>query len=256
MYRPRLIPVLLLKDNGLVKSMKFKNHKYIGDPLNAVRIFNELMADEIIFLDIEATKKGNLINIELVKEIGEEANMPFGVGGGIKTLNDIQKLIQAGAEKVVICSEGINRPEFIREASENFGSSTISVCIDFGKSFFGGMKIFSHSGKKTHSISPIDFAKKIEDLGAGEIILQSIEFDGMMTGYNRELSRIIAESVTIPVTILGGAGSLEDIKSVHKDFIFNGYAAGSIFVYQGSHRGVLINYPDVEIKNNLFNIHN
>jgi cyclase len=255
MYRPRLIPVLLLKDNGLVKSTRFKKHKYIGDPINAVRIFNELEADEIVFLDIDASKKGKLIDLQLVREIGEEANMPFGVGGGVKALDDIQQLIQAGAEKVIICSEALQRPEFIREASDAFGSSTISVCLDLGKAFFGGTKLFSHSGTKKHVISPLEFAKQMEGFGAGEIIIQSIEFDGMMTGYNRELSRIIAESVTIPVTILGGAGSLEDIKSVHKDFIFNGYAAGSIFVYQGSHRGVLINYPDVEIKNNLFNIH-
>jgi cyclase len=252
MYRPRIIPVLLLKDNGLVKSTKFKNYKYIGDPINAVRIFNELYADEIVFLDIEATKKGKLIDLQLVREIGEEANMPFGVGGGVKTLDDIQQLIQAGAEKVIICSEALQRPEFIEEASKAFGSSTISVCLDLGKAFFGGTKLFSHCGTKKYGISPLDFAKQMEGFGAGEIIIQSIEFDGMMNGYNYSDSISIAKSVSIPVTILGGAGNISDISKVHKEFIFNGYAAGSLFVYQGVHRGVLVNYPDKEILKALF----
>ena len=252
MYRPRIIPVLLLRDNGLVKSTKFKNYKYIGDPINAVRIFNELYADEIVFLDIEATKKGKLIDLQLVKEIGEEANMPFAVGGGIKTLKDIQQLIQAGAEKVIICSEAIQRPEFVKEASKTFGSSTICVCLDLGKAFFGGIKLFSHSGTKKHGLTPIEFAKQMEDYGAGEIIIQSIEFDGMMNGYNYSESISIAKSISIPVTILGGAGKISDISKVHKEFIFNGYAAGSLFVYQGIHRGVLINYPDKEILKALF----
>jgi cyclase len=252
MYRPRIIPVLLLKDNGLVKSTKFKNYKYIGDPINAVQIYNELEADEIVFLDIEATKKGKLIDIQLVKEIGEEANMPFAVGGGIKTLDDIQKLIQAGAEKVIICTEALARPEFIKEASEMFGSSSISVCLDFSKVFFGGTKIFSHGGTKKHQITPVSFAKQMEQFGAGEIIIQSIDCDGMMAGYNYQESIEIAKLVSIPITILGGAGKLDDIKNVHKEFIFNGYAAGSLFVYQGVHRGVLINYPEKEKKKELF----
>ena len=252
MYRPRLMPVLLLKDNGLVKSTKFKKHKYIGDPINAVRIFNELEADEIVFLDIDASKKGKLIDLQLVREIGEEANMPFGVGGGVKALDDIQQLIQAGAEKVIICSEALQRPEFIREASDAFGSSTISVCLDLGKAFFGGTKLFSHCGTKKHVISPLDFAKQMEGFGAGEIIIQSIEFDGMMNGYNYSESISIAKSITIPVTILGGAGKLSDVRSTHEQFIFNGYAAGSLFVYQGVHRGVLINYPEKELLKSLF----
>jgi cyclase len=242
----------LLKDNGLVKSTKFKKHKYIGDPINAVRIFNELEADEIVFLDIDASKKGKLIDLQLVREIGEEANMPFGVGGGVKALDDIQQLIQAGAEKVIICSEALQRPEFIREASDAFGSSTISVCLDLGKAFFGGTKLFSHSGTKKHVISPVEFAKQMEGFGAGEIIIQSIEFDGMMNGYNYSESISIAKSITIPVTILGGAGKLSDVRSTHEQFIFNGYAAGSLFVYQGINRGVLINYPEKELLKSLF----
>ncbi|MBM3452584.1 MAG: imidazole glycerol phosphate synthase subunit HisF [Bacteroidetes bacterium] len=252
MYRPRIIPVLLLKDNALVKSSQFKNHKYIGDPLHTVKIFNELKADEILFLDIEASKRGKLIDVDLVRQIGEEANVPFGVGGGIKTIDDIKQLIQAGAEKVIICSEAIQRPEFITEASEIFGSSTICVCLDLGKSLFGGTKLFSKGGTEKHSIKPFEFAKKMEKLGAGEIIVQSIDRDGMMTGYNYFESVIIAKSVSIPVTILGGAGQLNDIKLVHEKFNFNGYAAGSIFVYYGIHRGVLLNYPERDALQKIF----
>lgn len=248
MYRPRIIPVLLLKNNGLVKSIQFKNHKYIGDPINAVRIYNELEADEIIFLDIEATKNNRCVDVQLVKDIGEEANMPFGVGGGINSLSQIENLIHAGAEKVVICSEALHRPEFIKEASQEFGSSTIAVCMDVGKSFFGGTKLYSHSGSKAHSIDLESFVKKMQDFGAGELIIQSIVQDGKMTGYNHEISAAVAKKISIPVTILGGAGSMEDIKSLHQQHPFNGYAAGSLFVYQGKHRGVLINYPSQEIK--------
>jgi len=240
--------VLLLKNNGLVKSIQFKNHKYIGDPMNAVRIYNELEADEIIFLDIEATKNNRCVDVQLVKDIGEEANMPFGVGGGINSLSQIEKLIHAGAEKVVICSEALHRPEFIKEASQEFGSSTIAVCMDVGKSFFGGTKLYNHSGSKAHSIELESFAKKMQDFGAGELIIQSIVQDGKMTGYNHEISTAVAKKISIPVTILGGAGSMEDIKSLHQQHPFNGYAAGSLFVYQGKHRGVLINYPSQEIK--------
>lgn len=248
MYRPRIIPVLLLKNNGLVKSIQFKNHKYIGDPMNAVRIYNELEADEIIFLDIEATKNNRCVDVQLVKDIGEEANMPFGVGGGINSLSQIEKLIHAGAEKVVICSEALHRPEFIKEASQEFGSSTIAVCMDVGKSFFGGTKLYSHSGSKAYSIELESFAKKMQDFGAGELIIQSIVQDGKMTGYNHEISAAVAKKINIPVTVLGGAGTMEDIKSLHQQHPFNGYAAGSLFVYQGKHRGVLINYPSQEIK--------
>jgi len=252
MYRPRIIPVLLLKNNALVKSVQFKDYKYIGDPINAVKIYNELEADEIIFLDIEATKNGKCVDIQLVKDIGEEANMPFGVGGGISTLNQIEQLIHAGAEKVVICTEAIKRPEFIREASDAFGSSTISICLDYGKTFFGKTKLFSHAGKKSHDLNFQDFAKKMEDFGAGELILQSIDFDGKMSGYNQDLTIEITRNVTIPVTILGGAGSLKHIHELNEKFTFNGYAAGSMFVYQGNQRGVLINYPSKDEKESVF----
>ena len=244
MYRPRIIPVLLLKNRGLVKTVAFDKPKYIGDPINAVHIFNDLHADELVFLDTEATKEKRLISLEFVKDVGEEANMPFAVGGGISTIEDIRKVIAAGAEKVVICSAAANHPEFIREAADEFGSSTIAVCIDVKKKFLGGTKIWTHSGSKATSYTPVEFARLMEEKGAGEIIIQSIERDGSMNGYDIDLIRSIAEAVKIPVIALGGAGSTEDLKKAYHEAYANGLAAGSLFVYNDKHKGVLINYPE------------
>ncbi len=251
MYRPRIIPVLLLKNLGLVKSIRFKKYNYIGDPINAVKIFNELKADELVFLDIEATKQNRLISLDFVRDVGEEANMPFAVGGGVNTLNDIQKLIQAGAEKVIINSAAIN-PGFIELAAKEFGSSTIAVCIDYQKKLFGGIKTHIKAGTKSTNFSPIEFARMMQDAGAGEIILQSIERDGTMVGYDLELLKSISLEVTIPVVALGGAGKLEHFSSAIKEAQMNGLAAGSMFVYQGSNHGVLINYPNLEEKKTVF----
>lgn len=251
MYRPRIIPVLLLKNLGLVKSIRFKDYKYIGDPINAVKIFNELKADELVFLDIEATKQNRLISLDFVRDVGEEANMPFAVGGGVSSLEDIQKLIQAGAEKVIINSAALN-PGFIEEATKEFGSSTISVCIDYKKKLFGGTKTWIYSGVKSTNFSPIEFARMMQDAGAGELIIQSIERDGTMAGYDLDLLKSISQSVTIPVVALGGAGKIEHLSLAINEAHMNGLAAGSMFVYQGSNRGVLINYPDKKEKQDVF----
>ena len=243
MYRPRIIPVLLLKNLGLVKSTRFKKYNYIGDPINAVKIFNELKADELVFLDIEATKQNRLISLDFVRDVGEEANMPFAVGGGVNSLNDIQKLIQAGAEKVIINSAAIN-PGFIESAAKEFGSSTISVCIDYQKKLFGGIKSWIHAGTKSTQYTPLEFALNMQNSGAGEIIMQSIERDGTMTGYDLEMLKSISQAVTIPVIALGGAADLKNLSTAYKETHVNGLAAGSLFVYQGANHGVLINYPD------------
>jgi cyclase len=244
MFRPRVIPVLLLKDGGLVNSVAFKKHKYIGDPINAVRIFNDLKADEVIFLDITASLENRTVDCKLIQEIGTEANMPFAVGGGINTIEHIRQVINAGAEKVIIGSAALLNPEFIREAATIFGSSTISVCIDCKKKMFRGMETWMHSGTKSSGISPLDFAHKMEEMGAGEIIVQSIENDGEMLGYDLGLIKSISEKVTIPVVALGGAGSLNDLSDGFSLGMANAVAAGSIFVYQGKLKGVLINYPE------------
>lgn len=244
MFRPRIIPVLLLKNLALFKSVQFKKHKYIGDPINAVKIFNDLKADELVFLDIEASKNNTLISLDFVKDVGEEASMPFAVGGGIKSLKDIKAIINAGAEKVVICTQAAQNPDFIKEASEVFGSSTIVVCIDVKKKMFGGMRTCVLSGSKTTSFSPVEFAQLMEEKGAGELIIQSIERDGMMEGYNIDLIKSISTSVSLPVVALGGAGKKEDLVEAYQKGYANGLAAGSLFVYQSKNRGVLINYPE------------
>jgi cyclase len=241
MFRPRVIPVLLLKNLGLVKSVGFKNFTYIGDSMNAVRIYNEMKADELVFLDIEATKQNRLISLDFVREVGEEANMPFAVGGGIKTIDDIRKITNAGAEKVIINSAAVD-VDFISNAAKEFGSSTIVVCIDVKKKLFGGLKTWTHGGQKATNYNPVEFAKLMEQNGAGELIVQSIDRDGKMEGYDVELIRSISESVSIPVVALGGAGNLNHMKEVAQIGFANGLAAGSMFVYQGANKGVLINY--------------
>lgn len=243
MFRPRIIPVLLLKKNVLVKSKVFKDFRYIGDPINAVKIFNDLKADELVFLDIEASKENRWVSLDFVKNVGEEANMPFSVGGGIKTIENIRKIISIGAEKVIINSYAAENPDFIKEASENFGSSTIVVCIDVKKKFLGSEQTWISNGNKATGFNPIDFAKLMEEKGAGEIIIQSIERDGMMQGYDINLIKRISEAVTIPVVALGGAGNYTHLKEAYTDAYANGLAAGSMFVYQGTKQGVLINYP-------------
>jgi len=242
MFRPRIIPVLLLQGNALVKSKGFKDFRYIGDPINAVKVFNDLKADELVFLDIEATKEKRTISTELVSQVGEEANMPFAVGGGIKNLDEIQNIIARGAEKVIINTCAVENPKFIREASDNFGSSTIAVCIDVKKKFFSGELVWRNSGSKPSKYSPKDFAKIVEENGAGEIIIQSINKDGTMSGYDLDLVKEISTAVTIPVVALGGAGNLEHMIEAYKKGFASALAAGSLFVYQGPNKGVLINY--------------
>jgi imidazole glycerol-phosphate synthase subunit HisF len=244
MFRPRIIPVLLLKNLALVKSIQFKNHRYIGDPINAVRIFNDLKADELVVLDIEASKTNRLISLDFVRNVGEEVYMPFAVGGGVKSINDIKAIINAGAEKVVINTYAAQNPNFIKEASEYFGSSAIVVCIDVKKKIFKGPRTWILGGSRSTPFTPIEFAQLMEKNGAGELIVQSIDRDGTMGGYDIELIKSISTSVSIPVVALGGAGKEEDLREAYQNGYASALAAGSLFVYQGKKRGVLINYPD------------
>lgn len=244
MFRPRIIPVLLLDGDHLVKSEGFKNYRYIGDPINAVRIFNELLADELVFLDISATRNNRVISLDIVKSIGEEANMPFCVGGGITELSQIREILSAGAEKVVIGTQAVVNPGFIRQATEEFGSSTITVCIDVKKKFLGKEQVWTVNGTKSSGMEPLEFARLMEKNGAGEIIVQSIANDGKMNGYDLDLVKRISENVSIPVIALGGAGTVQDLKKAYKEASATGLAAGSLFVYYGSNKGVLINYPE------------
>ncbi len=251
MFRPRIIPVLLLKNNGLVKSFRFSNHRYIGDPINAVRIFNNLKADELAFLDIEASQHNRSISLDFVKKVGEEANMPFSVGGGIRSLHDIEAIIKAGAEKVVIGSYAAINPDFIAEAVNTFGSSTICVCMDVKKTLYSSERVYINNGKEKTNYQPDVFAKLMEEKGVGELIVQSITQDGTMSGYNIKLLQRITEQVSIPVTALGGAGNLFHLKEAYLSANVTGLAAGSLFVFHGQHKGVLINYPNHEEKQKL-----
>jgi cyclase len=250
MYRPRIIPTLLLRNLGLVKSVKFKKHRYIGDPINAVKIFNDLKVDELVFLDINANKENRKVSLEFVKKVGAEANMPFSVGGGIKTISDIREIINAGAEKVVLNTFAFENPQFVKDAVAEFGSSTIVVSIDVKKRIFKGPQVFILSGTKATGKDPVTYAKQIQDLGAGEIILNSIDQDGLMNGYDIELIEKVSKEVEIPVVALGGAGGLSDMSLAIKKGYASAVAAGSIFVYHGPRKAVLINYPS---KDELFN---
>tara|TARA_R110000744_G_scaffold317240_1_gene423888 strand:+ start:1214 stop:1978 length:765 start_codon:yes stop_codon:yes gene_type:complete len=242
----RIIPCLLLRDKGLVKTIKFKNSTYIGDPLNAVKIFNEKEVDELIFLDIDAAQANKEPPYELIKDIATECFMPFCYGGGVKTIDQIRKLLASGTEKVAINSEAYNRPDFIKEAAQVFGSSTIVVSMDYKKNLFGRTYVYVYGGRKNTKIDPVSYAMKMEELGAGELMVNSIDHDGTMSGYDIEMTRKITDAVSIPVIASGGAGHLNDFKKAFQQANASAAAAGSFFVFQGKKRGVLISYPAPE----------
>jgi imidazole glycerol-phosphate synthase subunit HisF len=250
MFRPRVIPILLLKGQGLVKSVKFKDYRYIGDPINAVRIFNDLKVDELVFLDILASKQKRCIPMDFVRKVGDEANMPFAVGGGICNIEQIKEIINGGAEKVIINKFAIDNPDFIKQASDEYGSSTIVVSIDVKKKFLGKQQVYKYGGKIPTGIDPVSFAVLMEEKGAGEIIINSIDNDGTMTGYDLELIKRISMAVNIPVVAAGGAGTIKDFKLAISSYA-SAVAAGSMFVYHGPRKAVLVNYPTKEELNNI-----
>ena len=238
----RIIPVLLYKENGLFKGIKFKNYKYVGDPHNAIRVFNAKEVDELILLDIEASKIGKGPDVKFIKRVAEECYMPFTFGGGISKLEDIKKVLRAGAEKVCINTSAIDNLKFINEASQTYGKSTIVVSIDYKKGYLGKYFVFSHLRKRKIKINPIDFAKKIEDMGAGELLINSVDNDGTGTGLNIELIKKISSSITIPVIACGGVGNTSHIKSGFEIGGASAVAVGSFFVFRGFERSVLISY--------------
>ncbi|MFD0964605.1 AglZ/HisF2 family acetamidino modification protein [Pseudofulvibacter geojedonensis] len=239
----RTIPCLLLRDNGLVKTEKFKKDTYIGDPLNAVKIFNEKEVDELVFLDIDATKKGKEPHYSFIQDIANECFMPFCYGGGIKSIEQIKKIIASGAEKVSINTAAFTNPELITEAANIFGSSTIVVSIDVKKDLFGKKRVYVSSGKKNTKMDPVVYSKKMEALGAGEILLNSVDKDGTMTGYDLDLIKSVSEAVSIPVIACGGVGTINHFSLAIKQAKASAVAAGSFFVYQGPRKAVLISYP-------------
>ena len=254
MLQTRVIPVLLLQDKGLVKSTKFKEFTYIGDPINAVRIFNEKEVDEIILLDVNSSKEEREPNFDLIAEIGSEAFVPFGYGGGISKISHVKKIMYAGAEKVILNSIFLKDPNFIKEVSEYIGSSSTVVSIDVKKNIWGKYRGFSHINNKLLDVSPLELAKKAEQLGAGELFINSVDLDGMMTGYDIMLFQEICKSVSIPVVACGGAGKIADLREALQKASVDAVAAGSMFVYHGKHRAVLINYITKEDRFSLQNL--
>jgi imidazole glycerol-phosphate synthase subunit HisF len=251
--RIRVIPILLIKDGGLVKGVNFKNYKYVGDPINAVKIFNDKEVDEICVIDISATANKKMPNIAAIKEIASEAFMPMGYGGGVSTVNQIVELINSGVEKVIINSAAYYNSNLINEGAKQVGNQSIVISIDVKKNWLGKQKVFIENGTKSIDISPIDYAKKMVDLGAGEIALQSIDKDGTFSGYDLELIHSISNLVNVPLIAMAGAADVLDFKKA----IQNGasaVAAGSMFVFQRPHKAVLITYPSqTELKEKLFN---
>ncbi len=248
----RVIPCLLLRNNGLVKTIKFKDSVYVGDPINAVKIFNEKEVDEIVFLDIDATKNKREPSFGLIQKIASECFMPFSYGGGIDSLQQMEKIIKSGAEKIIVNSNAFLQKNFIRKAVTHFGSSTIVVSIDVKKRFLEGYTVFTNGGSLNTGKKPVEYAKDMEDQGAGEIFLNSIDRDGTMEGYDIELIKTVSQSVKVPVIACGGAGKLSDFSKAVKEGGASAVAAGSFFVFQGKRRAVLITYPSYSDITKLF----
>lgn len=241
--RPRIIPCLLIKNQGLVKTIKFRNPNYLGDPINAVRIFNEKEVDELCLLDIEASKNSVHPDFDFLEKISAEAFMPLSYGGGITCMDDIKHIFHIGFEKVILNTEFAKRPQFVEEAVNYAGSQSITVSIDAKKNFFGRYSAFTNDGTVKVDAEPQALAKMAENRGAGEILINSIDKDGTMQGYDMELVKRVAQCVAIPVIACGGAGSIDDIKKVLTEGKAHAAAAGSMFVYYGKKKAVLINTP-------------
>lgn len=248
MFRPRLIPILLVDGWSAYKTIQFKRRISIGDPINAVSIFNSFQVDEIVVLDISATNAGRTIDTNLVTDIASEAGMPFSVGGGIRTLEQISTMLSLGAEKVVLSTAIFESPRFISDAVRTFGSSSITACIDVGVDWFGRPVVYSRAGKNKLGLTPSEAARTAQDLGVGEIILQSIIHDGMMSGYDLNMLSEVSSLLHIPVVALGGAGTLKHMLDAYAGSEVSALASGSFFLFQVSNpsvqdRGVLISYP-------------
>ena len=252
MRRIRVIPTLLIQKGGLVKSIQFKDHKYVGDPINAVKIFNEKEVDELVVLDISATAENRPPNMPQIKELAGEAFMPLGYGGGITTLQQIKELIAAGVEKVIINTSAFRNTDLLREGANYVGSQSIVASLDVKKNIWGKYKVFVQNGTVSTGKDPIEYAREMERMGAGEILLNSIAQDGTFGGYDTQLIATVSAAVNVPLVAVGGASSIADFANA----IAHGasaVAAGSLFVFQRPHRAVLISYPSQkELKEGLF----
>jgi cyclase len=249
---PRIIPVLLLEDGGLVKTVRFREPRYVGDPINAVRIFNDKQVDELVLLDIRATRDGRPLDWDAVAEITSEAFMPVAYGGGIGDVATATRLIQSGVEKVVVNAAAVERPADVAAIADRLGSSTLVVSIDASRRADGSYEVVTHSATKRPGIDVRAHAESMARLGAGELFLNSVDRDGMMDGFDLTLVRTVSRAVDVPVIACGGAGSTSDLAGVILDGGAAAAAAGSLFVFHGRHKAVLITYPPYEARARLF----
>ena len=250
MLRPRITPCLLVHQGGLVKTVGFGQPKYVGDPINAVRIFNEKEVDELIVLDIDATVNGREPDYTMIANLAAECRMPLCYGGGVTTAEQIERIVGLGVEKVAVSAAAVANPDLIAQAAAQVGSQSIVVVVDVKKTRLG-FEVHTHNGSRASGLLAADFARRVEALGAGEVVVNSIDRDGQMKGYDLELARQVRAAITRPMTILGGAGSLKDIGELVREFGIVGAAAGSLFVFKGVYRAVLINYPNRAAKDEL-----
>jgi cyclase len=251
-HRPRIIPVLLLHKGQLYKTVEFSNPKYVGDPRNAVRIFNDLGADELVLLDIDASRERTAPNLELIEEIVSEAFMPVGYGGGITDFETARRILRIGVEKIVLCTAAASNPALIRETSEAFGAQSVVCCIETRKQRFRGYQCFARGAGQRLPKGPVELARDYVAAGAGELLVNSIDRDGTFKGYDLDVTREIAASVNVPVIACGGAESYEDLARVIHDAGASAAAAGSLFVFQRPHRAVLITFPTEAERATLF----
>lgn len=255
MLRPRFIPCLLIHKGGLVKTQKFKSPKYVGDPINAIKIFNEKKADELLVLDIDATANGVEPNYALIAKFAAECRMPVCYGGGIATAEQAFRIIDLGVEKVAISAAAIENPNLLTEIAHTTGRQSVVAVLDVRKKiglFSKGYEVCSHNGKTIHNLAPSTLAKTLQDAGAGEIVINSMDRDGEMKGYDLMLAQQIREVLGVPMTMLGGAGSLSDIGALISACGVVGAGVGSLFVFKGKYRAVLINYPTTEQRDEIF----
>lgn len=252
MLRPRIIPVLLIQAGGLVKTVGFGSPKYVGDPINAVRIFNEKQVDELLVADIDATRMGREPDYSLIRNLAAECRMPLSYAGGVTTPEQVERIISLGVEKVAISTAAVRNPSLIREAARRVGGQSIVAVIDVRKAgILRRHEVFTENGSRASGLDPVQHARHMESLGAGEILVNSIDRDGQMKGYDLELITKVREAVHLPLSVLGGAGSIQDIQSLIGRFGIIGAAAGSLFVFKGKYRAVLINYPGLDEKDSI-----
>ena len=243
MLRPRITPCLLISEGGLVKTVAFASPKYVGDPVNAVKIFNEKEADELIVLDIDATVKGQLPNARLISQFASECRMPLCYGGGVRTVEQVKHIVGLGVEKIALGAAAVDTPSFITAAAREIGSQSVVVVLDVRKVKSGRYEVFTHNGRRATGVDPVQAAQSAEALGAGEILVNSIDNDGQMKGYDLELAAQVRQASRLPMSVLGGAGSLADMRALIQRCGVIGAAAGSLFVFKGAYKAVLINYP-------------